>query len=141
QRRALGRALGDADDQALEQRRGAIDQVDVAAGDRIEGAGIDRGTVAGHVHGLLVALSSGGGASVAAHPPPRRYRACRASRLRPSRCKRQPAPGSTARSAGDSRYSQASSASHGGSAASTASQRPSAYGGSTNTTSKRPCSG
>src|SRR3546814_1458274 len=42
QRRALGRALGHADDQAIEQGRCAIDQVDVAAGDRIEGAGIDR---------------------------------------------------------------------------------------------------
>src|SRR3546814_5995796 len=40
QRRALGRALGHADDQAIEQGRCAIDQVDVAAGDRIEGAGI-----------------------------------------------------------------------------------------------------
>src|SRR3546814_8759988 len=46
QRRALGRALGHADDQAIEQGRCAIDQVDVAAGDRIEGAGIDRDAVA-----------------------------------------------------------------------------------------------
>ena len=50
QGRALAGAVGDADDQALEQRRGAVDQVDVTVGDRVEGAGIDRDAGACHSH-------------------------------------------------------------------------------------------
>ena len=38
-----GEALGDADDQPLEQRRGAFDQIQMPIGDRIESAGINDG--------------------------------------------------------------------------------------------------
>ncbi len=40
--RLLGRAFGNGQDQFVEQRGGAPDQVFVTAGDRVEGAGIDR---------------------------------------------------------------------------------------------------
>ena len=50
QRRALTGALGDADDEALEQRRGAVDQVDMAVGDRVEGTGVYGDSVSGHGH-------------------------------------------------------------------------------------------
>ena len=52
QGRALGRALGDTEDQPIEQSGGAIHQVDVAVGDRIEGAGIDGDSVAGRGHSV-----------------------------------------------------------------------------------------
>ena len=42
QRGPLPRALRDADDQPFEQRRGTVDEVDVAVRDRVERAGVDR---------------------------------------------------------------------------------------------------
>src|SRR5690606_41062872 len=43
-------AFGDPHDDALEQRRGAMDEVDVTVGDRVEGGRTDRDAVARHAH-------------------------------------------------------------------------------------------
>src|SRR5690606_33919389 len=136
--RALGLAFGHADDDFLEQRRGSVDQVDVAVGDRIEGAGIDGNAAMGHGSGRL----QGAGLappSVSAPPVPRpRYRAARACEVRSSRCRCQPGGGGGSLPAGLSTYSQASAAIDRGSACNTASHRPAANGGSTNTMSAAP---
>ncbi len=50
--RSLAGALGNADDDAIEQGRSAADQVDVAVRDRIERARIDRYARSGRIDGL-----------------------------------------------------------------------------------------
>jgi hypothetical protein len=47
QRRALSRAFRHAKDELLEQGCGAVDQVDMTGGDRIEGARVDSDSVSG----------------------------------------------------------------------------------------------
>ena len=51
QRGPFAGAFGHADDEPLEQARGAVDQVDMAVGDRVEGTGIDGDAAAVRAHG------------------------------------------------------------------------------------------
>jgi len=55
-RRALAGAFGDADDQAVEQRRGAVDEVHVSVGDRVERPRIHRDAGVRRVHSFRLTL-------------------------------------------------------------------------------------